>query len=102
MSYYYYHRRVEMSSEHQLPMVVELNNNLQDVGEKTATVFTGTALPASILRGPCDTTVLRGAKVVLETSYQGDPEPCVQWLRAVSLNKIFRVIINRSYRDEIL
>ncbi|CAI6343292.1 unnamed protein product [Macrosiphum euphorbiae] len=72
----------EMSSEHQVPMVAELNNNLQDVGEKTATVITGTALPASILRGPCDTTVLRGAKVVLETSYQGDPEPCVQWLRA--------------------
>ncbi|XP_008180551.1 titin isoform X2 [Acyrthosiphon pisum] len=75
----------EMSSEQQVPTVAELNNNLQDVGEKTAsdsTVVTGTALPASILRGPCDTTVLRGAKVVLETSYQGDPEPCVQWLRA--------------------
>ncbi|XP_022161453.1 uncharacterized protein LOC111027387 isoform X2 [Myzus persicae] len=74
----------EMSSEHQEPLVVELNNNLQEVGEKAAFNSTATArttLPASILSGPCDTTVLRGAKVVLKTSYQGDPEPCVQWLR---------------------
>jgi len=77
-----------MSSGNQVPMVIELNNNLQDIGEKTACdspVNTKTALPASILSGPCDTTVLRGAKVVLKTSYKGDPEPCVQWLRAVSL-----------------
>jgi len=40
--------------------------------------------PASILWGPCDTTVLRGARVVLETSYTGNPEPRVQWCRAVS------------------
>ncbi|XP_060843292.1 uncharacterized protein LOC132923359 isoform X6 [Rhopalosiphum padi] len=75
----------EMSSGNQVPMVIELNNNLQDIGEKTACdspVNTKTALPASILSGPCDTTVLRGAKVVLKTSYKGDPEPCVQWLRA--------------------
>ncbi|XP_026808599.1 uncharacterized protein LOC113550868 isoform X2 [Rhopalosiphum maidis] len=75
----------EMSSENQVPMVIELNNNLQDVGEKTACdspVNTKAALPASILSGPCDTTVLRGAKVVLKTSYKGDPEPSVQWLRA--------------------
>jgi len=88
MTFYYYHLCIEMSSEYQAPIVIELNNNLRDVGEKTtsdSTVATRTALPASILRGPCDTTVLRGAKVVLETLYQGDPEPCVQWLRAVSL-----------------
>jgi len=93
-----------MSSEHQVPMVIELNNNLQqDVGEKTAsdsTVVTGTALPASILRGPCDTTVLRGAKVVLETSYQGDPEPCVQWLRAVSLLIIISIVCYRIGRPQ--
>lgn len=74
-------------------MVIELNNNRQDVGEKPtcdSMVATGTALPASILRGPCDTTVLRGAKVVLKTSYRGDPEPCVQWLRAVSLLFVYR------------
>lgn len=77
-----------MSSEHQEPMVVELNNNLQDVEEKTtcdSTVAIRTTLPASILSGPYDTTVLRGAKVVLKASYRGDPEPCVQWLRGVSL-----------------
>lgn len=40
-------------------------------------------LAATILWGPCDTTVLRGARVVLESSYAGNPEPRVQWLRAV-------------------
>uniref|UniRef100_A0A2S2P561 Myosin light chain kinase, smooth muscle n=1 Tax=Schizaphis graminum TaxID=13262 RepID=A0A2S2P561_SCHGA len=75
----------EMSSGNQVPMVIELNNNMQDVGEKTACdspVNIKAAVPASILSGPYDTTVLRGAKVVLKTSYKGDPEPCVQWLRA--------------------
>lgn len=89
-----------MSNEHQGPTVVELNNNLQDVGEKTtcdSTVATRIALPASILSGPCDTTVLRGAKVVLKASYRGDPEPCVQWLRGVSLLiiRIPCIIINQ-------
>ncbi|XP_050063770.1 uncharacterized protein LOC114128407 isoform X2 [Aphis gossypii] len=63
----------------------ELNNNLHDVGKKITCdtpVNNKVPLPASILSGPSDTTVLRGAKVVLKTSYQGDPEPCVQWLRA--------------------
>ncbi|KAE9527726.1 hypothetical protein AGLY_012799 [Aphis glycines] len=63
----------------------ELNNNLHDVEKKITCdtpVNNKVPLPASILSGPSDTTVLRGAKVVLKTSYQGDPEPCVQWLRA--------------------
>lgn len=41
--------------------------------------------PAIILWGPCDTTALRDALVVLEMSYAGNPEPRVQWCRAVSL-----------------
>ncbi|XP_025203950.1 uncharacterized protein LOC112600845 isoform X2 [Melanaphis sacchari] len=75
----------EMSCENQMPMVIELNNNMQDIEEKTASDFpvnTKTALPASILSGPSDTTVFRGDKVVLKTAYRGNPEPRVQWLRA--------------------
>lgn len=50
----------------------------------TTTATNGSAqLAATILWGPCDTTVLRGARVVLETSYAGNPEPRIQWLRAV-------------------
>lgn len=79
-----------------MPCGNELNNNLHDVGKNITCdtpVNTKVPLPASILSGPSDTTVLRGAKVVLKTSYRGDPEPCVQWLRAVSLSIINLMII---------
>lgn len=77
-------------------VVTEFNNNLT-VRQKTESNFvpkneltttntttTTTTLPATILWGPCDKTVLQGAKVVLETSYAGNPEPRIQWLRAVN------------------
>lgn len=71
-------------------MVTEFNNNL-NICDKTDNKNidnrrnqSTSTLPATILWGPCDTTVLRGARVVLETSYAGNPEPSVQWLRAVS------------------
>lgn len=76
----------------------ELNNNSKTGGkdnmlvprneESTATAVTTAPLPATILWGPCDTTVLRGARVVLETSYAGNPEPSIQWLRAVSRTRM--------------
>jgi len=71
--------------------VTEFNNNFS-TKDNTATDVsvslrgigstTTTTTPATILGGPCNTTVLRGARVVLETSYAGNPEPRVQWLRA--------------------
>jgi hypothetical protein len=100
----------EIESDHLVKSVVlqnsdvvltELNNNSKVSGkdardiipqnkESTAETVTG-LLPATILWGPCDTTVLRGAKVVLETSYAGKPEPRIQWLRAVSrISKLIR------------
>lgn len=75
-------------------VLTELNNNSKIGGKDTrdinprhkepTTEAVTALLPATILWGPCDTTVLRGAKVVLETSYAGKPEPRVQWFRAVS------------------
>ncbi|KAK3921260.1 Muscle M-line assembly protein unc-89, partial [Frankliniella fusca] len=38
--------------------------------------------PAVLLRGPADTTALRGEKVQLTALYAGEPEPTVRWLRA--------------------
>ncbi|VVC32965.1 Hypothetical protein CINCED_3A023493 [Cinara cedri] len=65
-------------------VTVEFNNNLKIVDEKkpSGNESTQPTNPATILWGPCDTTVLRGARVVLETSYAGNPEPRIQWLRA--------------------
>lgn len=84
-------QRAALQDTHVVP--TELNNNsktdeknicnIPQNEEPTATAITA-PLPATILWGPCDTTVLRGARVVLETSYAGNPEPCIQWLRAVS------------------
>lgn len=40
--------------------------------------------PARIVRGPQDTTALVGDRVLLKTTYVGNPEPSVKWTRAVS------------------
>ncbi|XP_050422462.1 titin homolog isoform X2 [Adelges cooleyi] len=61
----------------------EFNNNLSLTDKlHRESQETPTTLPATILWGPCDTTVMRGAKIILETSYAGTPEPRIQWLRA--------------------
>lgn len=41
-------------------------------------------VPAMLIRGPSDTTALRGDRVVLKATYVGVPHPLVRWLRAVS------------------
>ncbi|XP_054274333.1 titin-like isoform X2 [Macrosteles quadrilineatus] len=38
--------------------------------------------PAELLRGPSDTTAMRGDRVLLKATYRGDPEPSVRWLKA--------------------
>uniref|UniRef100_A0A1B6CDT2 Myosin light chain kinase, smooth muscle-like n=2 Tax=Clastoptera arizonana TaxID=38151 RepID=A0A1B6CDT2_9HEMI len=38
--------------------------------------------PASIVRGPADTTAMRGDRVMLKATYKGCPEPSVRWLKA--------------------
>ena len=40
--------------------------------------------PAMLMRGPSDTTALRGDRVVLKATYVGVPQPVVRWLKAVS------------------
>jgi hypothetical protein len=40
--------------------------------------------PAMLIRGPSDTTALRGDRVALKATYVGAPEPVVRWLKAVS------------------
>ncbi|XP_050541447.1 myosin light chain kinase, smooth muscle-like isoform X2 [Daktulosphaira vitifoliae] len=67
----------------QQKITMEYNNNVS-LSEKSdyAPRDQINTLPANILWGPCDTTVMRGARVVLETSYAGKPEPLIQWLRA--------------------
>ena len=40
--------------------------------------------PAMLIRGPSDTTALRGDRVVLKATYVGVPQPVVRWLKAVS------------------
>jgi hypothetical protein len=40
--------------------------------------------PAMLIRGPTDTTALRGDRVVLKATYVGTPQPVVRWLKAVS------------------
>jgi len=40
--------------------------------------------PAMLIRGPSDTTALRGDRVVLKATYVGAPHPVVRWLKAVS------------------
>jgi hypothetical protein len=42
------------------------------------------AAPAVLIRGPSDTTALRGDRVVLKATYVGVPHPLVRWLKAVS------------------
>lgn len=42
------------------------------------------AAPAMLIRGPSDTTALRGDRVVLKAMYVGVPHPLVRWLKAVS------------------
>ena len=44
----------------------------------------GTGKPAMVLMGPKDATVLQGGRVELHANYEGEPEPSVRWLRAVS------------------
>ncbi|PNF38135.1 hypothetical protein B7P43_G14603, partial [Cryptotermes secundus] len=39
-------------------------------------------VPAMLIRGPSDTTALRGDRVVLKATYVGVPHPLVRWLRA--------------------
>lgn len=62
-------------------------------GVPPTTVSSGTQLeldglsgcPAQLLRGPSDTTVMRGDRVLLKAIYRGSPEPSVRWLKAVSI-----------------
>lgn len=75
------------TEEKNTEVAIEFNNNLKIGDERKPSEnepLTQPLNPATILWGPCDTTVLRGARVVLETSYAGNPEPHIQWLRAVS------------------
>jgi len=44
----------------------------------------GPEAPAMLIRGPSDTTALRGERVVLKATYVGVPHPLVRWLKAVS------------------
>lgn len=44
----------------------------------------GPSCPATLLRGPCDTTAMCGDRVLLKATFRGDPPPTVRWLKAVS------------------
>ena len=39
--------------------------------------------PPVLLRGPADTTALRGDRVVLKATYTGVPEPTAKWIKGV-------------------
>ncbi|XP_066996546.2 titin homolog isoform X2 [Anabrus simplex] len=47
-----------------------------------ATAAEGDGTPAMLLRGPADTTALRGDRVMLKATFVGCPAPNVRWLRA--------------------
>ncbi|XP_069686561.1 titin homolog isoform X2 [Periplaneta americana] len=48
----------------------------------TDDVYEDDGTPAMLIRGPSDTTALRGDRVVLKATYVGNPHPLVRWLRA--------------------
>jgi hypothetical protein len=50
----------------------------------SSSLQTAAVAPAMLIRGPADTTALRGDRVVLKATYVGDPQPVVRWLKAVS------------------
>jgi hypothetical protein len=52
--------------------------------EGSCCLQTADIAPAMLIRGPCDTTALRGDRVVLKATYVGVPQPVVRWLKAVS------------------
>lgn len=49
------------------------------------TLDSAAGCPATLLRGPSDTTAMRGDRVLLKAIYRGNPEPSVRWLKAVSI-----------------
>jgi len=53
-------------------------------GEGSCCLQTEDVAPAMLIRGPSDTTALRGDRVVLKATYVGTPQPVVRWLKAVS------------------
>lgn len=46
-------------------------------------------IPAHIIKGPDDCTVLIGSTVTLDVAYGGYPKPDVKWMRAVSTSLFF-------------
>jgi hypothetical protein len=49
--------------------------------------------PAMLIRGPSDTTALRGDRVVLKATYVGVPQPVVRWLKAVSTLTFWQLLL---------
>ena len=46
-------------------------------------------IPAQIIKGPVSVSTLIGSTVVLEAVAIGRPEPCIRWLRGVSISFFF-------------
>ena len=78
--------RCGMSSDDECVATTELTVREGDLWHDEATNGSeeeeGT--PAILIRGPLDTTALRGDRVVLKATYVGSPKPLVRWLKAVS------------------
>ena len=64
-------------------LVEDLENSKN---QKDTSEFTQKDVPALVLSPPEDVVAMRGANIVLETRYQGHPEPTVKWMRAVSFS----------------
>lgn len=56
-------------------------------------------IPAYIIRGPEDCTVLIGGTVTLEAIFGGYSQPKVKWYRAVS--KFFRFYLHSNFTLEV-
>lgn len=64
--------------------------------------FNGYLSPATVVEGPADVMALRGDTVSLKVTYIGDPEPTVDWMRAVCMNIslynfLFLPIVDKSH-----
>jgi hypothetical protein len=61
---------------------------------------------AMLIRGPSDTTALRGDRVVLKATYVGVPQPVVRWLKAVSTLTCWQLLLQMwrvgRYGDRVL
>ena len=68
------------------------DNDMYDV-EGSCSLQAEDVAPAMLIRGPADTTALRGDRVVLKATYVGAPQPAVRWLKAVSTLTCWQLLL---------